>query len=435
MSGFSNAKDEPTFADSSVHSFHGGSCHFDGFSCSPFLKVDSMASSRPEKGKSAILVEALRLHAMGLSVLPIGKEKKPAVKVWKQFQTVAPDVATIESWFGVPRTGLGIILGPVSGDLVVRDFDNVDAYRAWKKAYPMLAATLPTVRTKRGFHVYARVRDRKVQRFCDGELRGAGSYVVAPPSEHPDGGTYRWKIPLVSLKKVPLLKVEDTGFNREWIVTESHVCEPVSEPVSVPVCDLVCVPDSVPDSVPVSEPMPPEVMRAIKQTLPIQEGTRNTKLFELARRLKGLPRYREAEPKTLKPIVREWHRLALTTIRTKSFDESWMDFLKAWNSAKLPKWKICPEEILNAVKSEPLPEAAKDYDDPVVQRLVKLCQVLQREAGDSPFILSCRKAGEWLGVGYKIANKWLRMLVLEKVLSIVTPGTETKAHRFRYHGD
>ena len=404
-----------------------------------------MIHHRSDTG-NLLLAEALRLHSLGLSVLPIGKGKKPALKSWKGLQTVAADETQIREWFRKPSvTGLGIILGPVSGDLVVRDFDTKESYMAWKRAHPDLAARLPTVRTKRGYHVYARIRNCEFVDFEDGELRAPsengekGHYVVAPPSKHPEGGRYKWLTPLESLKDVPLLKVDRTGFNREWGVTESHVCVPVGKPVSVPVCELVCehvgTPVTAASPEPPVEDIPSEAIRAIEQFLPSCEGTRNAKLFEFVRRLKASPQCRDKDPKNLKHIVREWHRRALPFITTKSFDDTWLEFHNAWKNAKFPKWGIDEAEILREVDAGPLPIAAMEYEDPHLRQLLKLCQVLQRHAGDAVFPLSCRKAGEWLGMNYKQANKWLRLLTILEIISVVTPGTKAKATRYRYHGD
>lgn len=387
--------------------------------------------SRCSKVRNEVLKEALRLRSLRLSVLPIGQQKKPAIRSWKEYQENAADKPTIDDWFNEPGFGLGIVLGPVSGNLVVRDFDTVEAYKAWKREYPHLAAKLPTVRTKRGFHVYARILNCKTKGFKDGELRGAGSYVVAPPSKHPDGGRYEWLTPLESLKDVPLLKVDRTGFNREWGVTESHVCELVSKPVCEPVCESVTAASPEP---PV-EDIPSEAIRAIELSLPTSEGTRNMKLFEFVRRLKASPQCRDKDPKHLKPIVREWHRRALPFITTKGFDDTWLEFLNAWKNAKFPTWGIDETEILREVDAGPLPIAATQYEDPYLQRLVKLCQVLQRHAGGAAFLLACRKAGTWLGMHYKRSSKWLRLLTMDGIISVVTPGTKTKGARYRYHGD
>jgi biotin operon repressor len=82
----------------------------------------------------------------------------------------------------------------VSGDLAVRDFDVTGAYERWRDENETLARELPTVKTARGFHVYARSPDLRFRKLPDGEWRTEGHYVAAPPSLHPRGVRYTWVI-------------------------------------------------------------------------------------------------------------------------------------------------------------------------------------------------------------------------------------------------
>ena len=148
--------------------------------------------------------------ARGWSVLPIASNKKPAIKTWKPLQRERPDQSDFIEWFkptafGGSVVGLGIILGDVSGGLVVRDFDEPGSYEAWKAQFPEFAATLPTVQTGRGHHVYARVPGCKTRKLGDGELRAEGSYVVAPPSMHASGAEYSWIVPLTN-GEIPIVE-------------------------------------------------------------------------------------------------------------------------------------------------------------------------------------------------------------------------------------
>ena len=146
----------------------------------------------------------------GWSIIPIGRDKKPALRTWKGFQSKRPTDKQLRQWFldgqGVRGqvTGLAAVCGDVSGDLVVRDFDSMEAYQAWAKAYPKLAAKLPTVQTARGRHVYFRNGHSRIEVMNDGELRGKG-YVLLPPSIHPTGVLYDWIVPLSNgpLPEVP----------------------------------------------------------------------------------------------------------------------------------------------------------------------------------------------------------------------------------------
>jgi Bifunctional DNA primase/polymerase, N-terminal len=147
--------------------------------------------------QDGVLLRALGYLRRGWSIIPIkAGDKKPDLRTWKKYQDEPPTEATVRRWFpkGTDRS-IGIICGPVSGNLVIRDFDDPDAYKKWKADHPELARTLPTVATGRGYHVYFRADINKIKHCGDGELRGKG-YCLAPPSVHPNGKPYRWIIPL-----------------------------------------------------------------------------------------------------------------------------------------------------------------------------------------------------------------------------------------------
>jgi len=148
---------------------------------------------------------ALFYYQRGWSVIPVtsGNKKQPAVP-WTKYQSLRADESQLRRWFdpayGGQFTRIGIVLGPVSGRLAVRDFDIGERYDEWAERYPEYARVLPTVRTKRGAHVYLIVpADSSLTRtlkFVDGELRYKGGIVVVPPSLHSHGVFYEWIIPL-----------------------------------------------------------------------------------------------------------------------------------------------------------------------------------------------------------------------------------------------
>jgi len=93
-----------------------------------------------------------------------------------------------------------------------------------------LARTSPTVETARGRHVYFRGDFDGVQHLAGGELRGARSYCLLPPSLHPDGVNYRWIIPPTPHKliEVPLsvfgvdLTQDAQGTQGNWTYSDSR---------------------------------------------------------------------------------------------------------------------------------------------------------------------------------------------------------------------
>ena len=176
------------------------------------------------------LAEALRLQRIGISVIPIGREKKPALPEWTPFKTTAADEHQVRDWFDRrDDLGLAIILGPVSGNLVARDFDRFEAWERWATEYPKLEQMLPAVETSRGRHVYARIVGCPFMKRKDGELRANKHYVVAPPSVHRSGKQYRWVRGFDTLADVPAITLEESGFGRDWLGTDDQAPEPMPQ--------------------------------------------------------------------------------------------------------------------------------------------------------------------------------------------------------------
>lgn len=390
-------------------------------------------------------------------------DKRPARR-WKGLQTKRATRSKITNWFGNgSRYGIGVIFGDISGGLVSRDFDDLVAYETWAANHPDAAATLPTVETCRGHHVYFRagadavneVRSmlgklggRGAIKFADGELRcGVGCYSVLPPSQHPSGHIYRWVVPLPNgaLPEIDLLAsgfvpeailaTERDGENRAIVrssadTTNTSLSHVFSNPqcssdFSVPLC--------------LTEPngdLERQIEQAIRDSLPTGPGRRNDQVFVLARALKAIPATADAPPMSLRPIVEKWHRLALPLIGTKPFEETLIDFLHAWPRVKYPKGSEPIATHFAAAQKAETPVEAMQFEQPALRLLVALCRQLQGVSGEQPFFLSCRTAGNLLGVRHSQANRWLFLLSRVDLLKEVTKGTRAtgRASRYRYLG-
>jgi hypothetical protein len=176
------------------------------------------------------------------------------------------------------------------------------------------------------------------------------------------------------------------------------------------------------------------IEEAVAITLPSGEGQRNKCLWELARQLKRLnPNAGAAE---LKGILRDWHRLALPIIRTKPFDETWVDFTRAWERATHPagcgRWA---DAVAIADSGRVLSRAA-EYDTEPFQRLVRLCAALDQVHGGGRFFLGCRRAAEYLGVAHRTAAGILKTLRFDRVLSLEDDRKQSglRAFEYRYLG-
>jgi len=411
--------------------------------------------------------EGLAYHERGLCIIPIRhkseKGKEPACR-WKQYQARRPSKRTLRRWFGQEGLdGLAVIAGDVSGGLVVRDFDIPEPYAWWAEKHPELARRLPTVKTKRGYHVYHRGQVRRIVQLDDGELRGNG-YTLLPPSRHPSGHVYSWVVPLpdgplpevdsraaglarwavaarrgatigrgngaVGLGQVlanmlpeGFVRGRDAAGERDGCVTQQTQQEQQSQAMGGVggVVEVRTVAD------------------AIEASLPKREGQRNHCVFRLARGLKAVPGLAGAELSALRPHVRAWWERALPVIGTKDWTETWADFVVAWPRVVYPLGEgPMAQAIAQAIQSD-VPEAARQYDRPETRLLVAFCRELQRATGDKPFFLGVRDAGKYVGVDQMTAYRWLRMFEADGVLEVVEKGlpssTARKATMYRYLGD
>ena len=180
--------------------------------------------------------------------------------------------------------------------------------------------------------------------------------------------------------------------------------------------------------------LPPAIQRAIVGTLPGSSGFRNQLLLQFARQLKGIPELATREVSQLEPYVRDWHRLALSTIGTQEFDVTWHDFTVAWGNVKYPAGEGPLDEIYAAGLSH-MPAIAQRYQVRGVRNLVALCRELQQRAGDNPFWLACRPAAAVLKTSPTSANRWLWKLIHDHVIELITQGTRGRAAEYRYRGD
>ncbi|MBW6475273.1 MAG: bifunctional DNA primase/polymerase, partial [Anaerolineaceae bacterium] len=149
---------------------------------------------------------AFHYLAVGFSVIPLKPRGKKPLIPWQEYQTRQPTEDEIREWFTKTDNNIGIVCGRISGITVV-DFDTAEAIEfARGKGFP----SVPQVQTAKGFHAYCQYESghRNFQKRANLpgiDLRAEGGYVVAPPSTHETGYTYKWSVPLggVELPTVP----------------------------------------------------------------------------------------------------------------------------------------------------------------------------------------------------------------------------------------
>lgn len=393
----------------------------------------------------------------GWCIIPVGggkDGKKPPVS-WKTYQTRPPYPNELRRWFADGKAGLAVMHGDVSGGLICRDFDTPEAYRAWVAAHPDLANTLPTVATGRGFHVYARSTWRGYighAKLGDGELiANEKHYSILPPTVHKSGRLYEWLVPLPDTPdEMPVIDdPREAGFAGGVTQTSQRDTRPLSPAASPPSdSDSVSLSTFGSDEVSLSGSNTqreteitacaslcavPGVLEAVKRSLPEGPAQRNDAIFDLARRLKGLPALAGLSAGELRQVVSLWHRLALPTITTKDFLDTWGDFCHGWERAKYP---VNGEYIMTTIPERAKARPVEGIEDKRLAVLAAMCRELQADAGDKPFFLSVRDAARPFGVSPKTGQAWLWALVGDGYLVEVKKGGTAegprKATRWRY---
>lgn len=141
---------------------------------------------------TTIQSQALAYHANGYNVLPVGQDKRPVVKEWKRWQTEQQTDEQVLAWFQDPKTNVAIITGKISGITVV----DIDAKGNEANATAMLARFPVTYTVKtpsKGYHLYYQyaegftVSANAYLEFPNVDIRGDSGYVLAYPSELPNG--------------------------------------------------------------------------------------------------------------------------------------------------------------------------------------------------------------------------------------------------------
>jgi hypothetical protein len=164
-------------------------------------------------------------------------------------------------------------------------------------------------------------------------------------------------------------------------------------------------------------------------TVPTGIGQRHRAVFELARWLKGTEP--NATRERQQAVVKVWHTLHLQVIGTKEFPATWADFRNAWERVTQPygaTLAIC----LSTLPTAPDIAALSDYG-PKAIHLAQICLALQARAGDSPFFLSSRIAGQLIGYHFTDAATLLRCFVNEGWLVLVKAGAGSRASRYKFN--
>ena len=127
--------------------------------------------------------------------------KRPLVR-WEPYQERRPTEAELGRWFKRwPDANIAVVTGALSG-LIVLDVDprhgGGDSLAALERRHGALPETVEAISGGGGRHIYfshpgGTVHNR-VGLLPGIDLRGDGGVIIVPPSLHPSGRHYEWKV-------------------------------------------------------------------------------------------------------------------------------------------------------------------------------------------------------------------------------------------------
>ena len=187
---------------------------------------------------------ALAYAARGWRVLPlVPRDKTPLIPGC--FKNATTDAATIRAWWkSEPNANIGIRCGD---GLTVIDVDDKpekhggilgsDVLREWELENGDIAPTVTAISGTGGTHYYYDTTGDEFSK-CESkklsiDLRGEGSYIVAPPSIHPETGEpYLWDVSPDDMEPARAGAIEKACI--EWVYENRDGAENESEPFTAP---------------------------------------------------------------------------------------------------------------------------------------------------------------------------------------------------------
>ena len=389
-----------------------------------------------KKRNRLVLEWALEYYERGWSIIPIkAGTKRPSIRSWKQYQTKRPDEQQLRKWFGDGKyTSLAVVCGDVSGGLAVLDLDSEKRCQWWNDTHPKLAKTLPTVRTKKGLHIYFRSEPFSKRNGNEVDLLCEGAYAILCPSPDKEWLTplngnlplldpFEWGLEAFDIKRPEqcINFTEETDDTEETEDTDRYRSQ--SKVVSKELYEY--------DSDTIAY-----VQLAISNTVPRKMHKRNSGIFIFCRWLKANEQLKNMKSAALRPLVKLWWEKAYDNIYTKSFSVTYSDFVHGWKRVKWPHGDdIVKQAVDLALKIyTALPELQPYADEPDIMFLGTILHELQKLAGNEPIYLASRKAAGIVGISHTHICTWYETFEEDGILKKVQEHTNTTADRYRYIG-
>ena len=196
--------------------------------------------------EKAMVDYALEYARHGFRVLPLWpKSKVAALKEWPE--KASTEEAQIRTWWARnPNYNIGIACGH---GLMAIDVDNhqddpdpqmrkygFDTLREWEQKHGEMPPTWTVMSGHGGTHYWYKTPadyGNGVEVLEGIDLRGAGGYVVAPPSVHPNGSRYEWEAS-GDPEDIPIAELSGSALELVQLVTKPRHRDAKKGPGNVP---------------------------------------------------------------------------------------------------------------------------------------------------------------------------------------------------------
>lgn len=335
--------------------------------------------------------------------------------------------------------GIGIAVGTCSGGLAVLDFDDAEAHRIWLKSHRRIAQRMPAVKTVRGVHYYFWPPSRPSGSYfkfrvdgCHemaGELKLSNSYVVAPPSRHPNGVKYKW-IGTETLERLPHIAIEELGIERACgrELTESEAIDLIdlSDQRELPKERMI---GNLTRSGGASEATHLNdswdvATRLLRRCIPRQAGQRHDGLMALVQALKSVPDLRDQPAEHYVRLVKVWCEklVPLPFVEAKDFRRNWREFRSLWNGC----------EMSSAERFQQLVAARSLRDLASRDKVRVICGCLSQKNCGQAFYLGSKSLARCIGVTPTQARRILERLTSDREIIRVSTGRHGNLTASRY---
>lgn len=363
-------------------------------------------------------------YDLGFILIPL--YDKVACIPWKYFQTSRLCKAdTLQLFRNNECNGIGVIAGATSNHLVCRDCDSIEAFEHLTASSPHTISQCPISKTSRGYHIFFRNTEEIYHRYGngDGEMIGNNKhYIALPCSYHPSGVFYEWLKPVNTINDFPFLSYDEFGINRDDNTVRN-------DDIFLNNTFLFSLSQCVTPS-----KITYDIKRAITLCIPVRNGERHKKIFELCRRLKTLEETKDKTAEEMRLIVEEWHRQSYGRIGTKPFKETWIDFRNGWDKVRQPikDFVQCSKALIEVSET---PQEINHHHSIILRQIATVCRNLQISAGrDTPFFIGNRKLAEICECSHMTANRWINTLRKMNLLQMITKGRYEEASTYLYRG-